>query len=147
MTPLHTGMLQDYIAALPSIDTWRWTGRVREVVGLLISSEGPAAGVGDFCEIHSSGNGRVVRAQVVGFRDGRVLLMPLEETGGLQAGDIVVARPGEAHVQVGPALLGRVLDGFGKPMDGKAPSTPSPPATSTPRRPARCSASTSPSPW
>jgi flagellum-specific ATP synthase len=119
-------MLQDYIAALPSIDTWRWTGRVREVVGLLVASEGPAAGIGDFCEIHSSGSDasggpRIVRAQVVGFRDGRVLLMPLEETAGLQAGDTVVARPGEARVEVGPALLGRVLDGFGKPMDGKGP--------------------------
>ena len=94
--------LQDYVAALPAINTWRWTGRVREVVGLLVTSDGPSAGVGDFCEMHASGGNaaggsRVVRAQVVGFRDGRVLLMPLEETGGLQAGDTVVARPGEAH--------------------------------------------------
>ena len=122
---LESSLLQDYMAALPGIDTWRWTGRVREVVGLLVASDGPAAGVGDFCEIHSSagnaGAKRVVRAQVVGFREGRVLLMPLEETGGLQAGDTVVARPGEARVEVGPALLGRVLDGFGKPMDGKGP--------------------------
>lgn len=115
------GLLHEYIEALPGIDTWLWTGRVREVVGLVVASDGPAAGVGDFCEIHSSANSRVVRAQVVGFRDGRVLLMPLEETGGLQAGDRVVARPGEARVQVGPGLLGRVLDGFGKPMDGKGP--------------------------
>jgi flagellum-specific ATP synthase len=126
MCALESTLLQDYIAALPAIDTWRWTGRVREVVGLLVSSDGPAAGVGDFCEIHASGGSasggaRMVRAQVVGFRDGRVLLMPLEETAGLQAGDTVVARPGEARVEVGPGLLGRVLDGFGKPMDGKGP--------------------------
>lgn len=121
MQALDSDLLQDYMAALPSIDTWRWTGRVREVVGLVVASDGPAAGVGDFCEIHVSGSSRVVRAQVVGFRDGRTLLMPLEETGGLQAGDTVVARPGESHVAVGPALLGRVLDGFGKPMDGKGP--------------------------
>jgi len=116
-------MLRDYAAALTGIETWRWSGRVREVVGLVVASDGPAAGVGDFCEIYASGGGaaRVVRAQVVGFRDGRTLLMPLEETGGLQAGDVVIARPGEARVQVGPALLGRVLDGFGKPMDGKGP--------------------------
>ena len=120
---LESTLLQDYMAALPSIDTWRWTGRVREVVGLVVASDGPAAGVGDFCEIHVSGSGRVVRAQVIGFRDGRTLLMPLEETGGLQAGDTVVARPGESHVAVGPGLLGRVLDGFGKPMDGKGPIT------------------------
>ncbi len=115
-------MLREYLAALPKIETSRWSGRVKEVVGLVVASDGPAAGVGDFCEIHTSGGTsgkRVVRAQVVGFRDGRVLLMPLEETGGLQAGDTVIARPSEAQVGVGPALLGRVLDGFGKPMDGK----------------------------
>jgi FliI/YscN family ATPase len=110
-------MLQEYIAALPSITPWRWSGRVRELVGLLVASDGPAAGVGDFCDINSAG-GRTVRAQVVGFRDNRVLLMPLEELGGLQAGDTVVARPGESRVDVGPQLLSRVLDGFGKPMDG-----------------------------
>ncbi len=85
---------------------------------MVVTAEGPAAGIGDFCEIQSSQGKRLVRAQVVGFRDGRVLLMPLEEIGGLQPGDIVIARPGEARVEVGPQLLGRVLDGFGKPMDG-----------------------------
>ena len=114
-------MLRDYTAALPGIETWRWSGRVREVVGLVVASDGPAAGVGDFCEIHASGSNRVVRSQVVGFRDGRVLLMPLEDIGGLQAGDTVVARKEDARMQVGPGLLGRVLDGFGKPMDGKGP--------------------------
>src|SRR5580658_2632734 len=97
-------MLEDYVAALGTIDSLRWSGRVREVVGLVVVSDGPAAGMGDFCEIHSSG-GRVARAQVVGFREGRVLLLPLEETAGLQTGDTVIARPGEARVQVGPAML------------------------------------------
>jgi flagellum-specific ATP synthase len=110
--------LADYLATLNQIDPLRWSGRVREVVGLVVASDGPAAGVGDFCEIHSSG-GRVARAQVVGFREGRVLLMPLEEMAGLQAGDTVIARPGDARVRVGPAMLGRVLDGFGMPMDGR----------------------------
>jgi flagellum-specific ATP synthase len=95
---------------------------VRELVGLLVVSQGPAAAVGDFCEIRTAA-GRRVRSQVVGFREGRVLLMPLEETGGLQAGDPVVARPEAAKVDVGPELLGRVLDGFGQPMDGKPPIT------------------------
>jgi flagellum-specific ATP synthase len=110
-------ILNDLISALPGMETLQWSGRVREIVGLLIASDGPAAAVGDFCEIRSS-QGRTVRTQVVGFRDGKVLLMPLEETGGLQPGDTVVARPEAARVEVGPQLLGRVLDGFGKPMDG-----------------------------
>jgi flagellum-specific ATP synthase len=108
-------MFRDCVAAVQTMETFRWSGRVRELAGLVVASDGPAAGIGDFCEIQSSQ--RSVRAQVVGFRDGRVLLMPLEEIGGLQPGDVVIARPGEARVEVGPQLLGRVLDGFGKPMD------------------------------
>ncbi len=110
-------ILNDLISTLSGMETLQWAGRVSEIVGLLISSEGPATAVGDFCEIRSA-QGRTVRAQVVGFRDGKVLLMPLEETGGLQLGDTVIARPEAARVEVGQQLLGRVLDGFGKPMDG-----------------------------
>jgi flagellum-specific ATP synthase len=110
-------ILNDLISSLSSMETVQWAGRVSEIVGLLIASEGPATAVGDFCEIRSQ-QGRTVRAQVVGFRNGKVLLMPLEETGGLQLGDAVIARPEAARVEVGPQLLGRVLDGFGKPMDG-----------------------------
>jgi FliI/YscN family ATPase len=110
-------ILNDLISTLSSMETVLWAGRVSEIVGLLIASDGPATAVGDFCEIRGK-EGRTVRAQVVGFRDGKVLLMPLEETGGLQLGDTVIARPEAARVEVGPQLLGRVLDGFGKPMDG-----------------------------
>src|SRR5580692_2712491 len=110
-------ILKDLISALSGMETLQRSGRVSEIVGLLIASDGPATAVGDFCEIRSA-QGRAVRAQVVGFRDGKVLLMPLEETGGLQLGDTVVARPEAARVEVGSQLLGRVLDGFGKPMDG-----------------------------
>ena len=91
-------------------------GEVVEMAGLLIESAGPAAAIGDFCEIAASG-GRCVRSQVIGFRDGRVLSMPLEETGGIELGNRVVARRDAARVAVGPALAGRVLDGFGHPID------------------------------
>jgi len=109
-----------HLEALERLETYRWSGTVTELVGLLIESEGPAAAVGDFCEIHCAG-GRRIRTQVVGFRDGRVLSLPLEETGGIQLGDRVVARKEEARVGVGRDLLGRVLDGFGQPMDSGAP--------------------------
>ncbi|HTS78613.1 MAG TPA: FliI/YscN family ATPase [Bryobacteraceae bacterium] len=110
-------MLSVYRDALESMSTFRAAGHVRELIGLLVASDGPATAAGDFCEIRSA-NGRSVRAQVVGFRDERVLLMPLEETGGIQLGDTVIARAEAARVEVGPHLLGRVLDGFGRPMDG-----------------------------
>ena len=107
--------LQRYITALAGMDPVQRAGRVTDLTGLLIASDGPAAAMGDFCEIDAL-NGPV-RAQVVGFRDGRVLLMPLEETTGLQPGDRVIARAEAAGVEVSRQLLGRVLDGFGKPMD------------------------------
>ena len=112
--------LQPYLARLDAIDPLRRLGVVVGLVGLLIESRGPAAAIGDFCEIHTSG-GRPVRTQVIGFRDGNLLSMPLEETGGLRLGDRILARSQEARVEVGPALLGRVLDGFGQPMDAGPP--------------------------
>jgi flagellum-specific ATP synthase len=112
--------LEPYFSELDRIPPLRWTGQVTQVVGLLVESRGPAAAIGDFCEIHVASRRRI-RTQVIGFRDGRVLSMPLEETDGLQLGDTVVARAEDARVEVGPEMLGRILDGFGKPMDGGPP--------------------------
>ena len=106
-----------YLEAVERIDTTRRIGRVVEMVGLLVESEGPAAAVGDFCEIRLGA--RVMRAQVVGFRDGRMLLMPLEEVEGIESGAAVIARPEQGMLSAGPHLLGRVLDGFGQPLDGR----------------------------
>ena len=109
--------LTPYFARLEALDALRRSGVVVGLTGLLIESRGPAAAIGDFCEIQLAG-GRAVRTQVVGFRQGNLLSMPLEETGGLQLGDPVVARSEDARVAVGQGLLGTVLDGFGRPMDG-----------------------------
>ena len=95
-----------------------WAGEVVELVGMLIASKGPAVAIGDFCEVITA-SGRGVRTQVVGFRDGNVLSMPLEEIDGIQLQDRIVARPDQASVAVGPGLIGSVLDGFGKPIDRK----------------------------
>src|SRR5271157_3066331 len=108
--------LAPYFQDLERIEPFRWTGEVTDVVGLLIESRGPNTAIGDFCEIQASG-GRPIRTQVIGFRNGRVLSMPLEEIEGLQLGDPLAARSEDARVEVGPGLLGRVIDGFGKPMD------------------------------
>src|ERR1039458_3742937 len=102
--------LTPYFAALSRVNPTLWMGEVTELIGLLVESLGPAAAVGDFCEIQTQ-SGRGIRTQVIGFRDGHVLSMPLEETDGLQLGDLIVARSDEARVAVGPGLLGRVLDG------------------------------------
>ena len=119
MTPERID-LAPYFARLETIDPFRRAGVVVGMVGLIIESRGPGAAIGDFCQIETSGGGGV-RTQVIGFRDGNLLSMPLEETGGLRLGDPVVARSQDARVEVGEALLGRVLDGFGRPLDGGPP--------------------------
>src|ERR1700691_1319832 len=116
--------LTPYIEDLDQIDLLPWSGQVTATVGLLIESQGPAVAIGDFCEI-LAGNGRSIRTQVIGFRNGRVLAMPLDEPDGLQLGSRVIARSQEARLGVGNGLLGRVLDGFGQPMDGGPPVEPS----------------------
>ena len=122
MTPLMN--FEPYLSKVRRTEPLTWTGEVVELVGLLVKSKGPAAAIGDFCEIQTGG-GRRIRTQVIGFRNGHVLSMPLEEIDGLQMGDPIVARHEESRVAVGPELLGRVLDGLGRPMDGKPPIRPS----------------------
>ncbi|HTT62630.1 MAG TPA: FliI/YscN family ATPase [Bryobacteraceae bacterium] len=112
-----SGILGPYLTALDDLEPLLQVGEVVQMTGLLIESAGPAAAMGDFCEILTQ-SGRSVRSQVIGFRDGRVLSMPLEETGGVELGNRVVARREAARVPVGPGLTGRVLDGFGRPLDG-----------------------------
>ena len=87
--------LSPYIQQVRDMDLLPWTGRVVELVGLLIESRGPAAAIGDFCDIHTAA-GRRIRTQVIGFRNGNVLSMPLEEIDTLQLGDTIVATLGAA---------------------------------------------------
>ncbi len=112
--------LSRYATIVNRIDPIRSEGEVVELVGLIVESKGPSAAIGDFCEIRTRG-GRAIRSQVIGFRDGRVLSMPLEETDGLSLGDRIAGRGGQSELGVSPQLLGRVLDGFGNPMDGGPP--------------------------
>jgi FliI/YscN family ATPase len=112
--------LEPFFNDVESSDLLQWVGYVREMVGLLIESDGPSVAIGDFCEIQTSAGGRI-RSQVVGFREGRVLSLPLDEPAGLQLGSRVIARSHAGQIGVGPELLGRVLDGFGKPIDSGAP--------------------------
>ena len=102
------------------IELLPWVGEVTEMVGLLIASRGPVApsATSARSEHHPAGN---IRSQVIGFRNEQSPFMPLEETDGLQLGDRVIARKSEALLKVGPQLLGRVLDGFGGPIDGGPP--------------------------
>ncbi len=92
-------------------------GIIRESRGLLIESRGPQAAIGEICRIDIGS--RKVLSEVVGFRDKHILLMPLEDTEGIAPGMKVEATGGPYMVGVGAGLLGRVLDGFGNPIDGR----------------------------
>lgn len=96
-------------------------GRVVQVIGLVIESEGPIAAVGEVCRIQSARRDGYTLAEVVGFRNHHLLLMPLGELHGIHPGSEVIATGAPMRMGVGPALKGRVLDGLGHPMDGLAP--------------------------
>ena len=93
-------------------------GKVVKVVGLTVESTGPEAKVGDTCRIILTATGKSVLAEVVGFVDGRLQLMPYEDISGVRIGDYVEGDLEDVGVPVGPELLGKVLNGLGQPFDG-----------------------------
>ena len=92
-------------------------GLVTEIIGLTIQSRGPRAGVGELVYIQSKQG--VIPAEVVGFKSERTLLMPLGDLAGVAPGDLVTAVNQPFKVKVGPEIIGRVLDGLGRPLDNK----------------------------
>lgn len=94
-------------------------GKVSRLSGLIIESTGPDVCVGEICEISSKDASKSVTAEVVGIKENKVLLMPYAELHGIEYGSEVVATGKTANISVCESMLGRVLDAFGKPMDGK----------------------------
>jgi len=94
-------------------------GRILQITGLTVESAGPAVQIGEMCHMHSLDGGNAILGEVVGFRDERVLLMPYGELGGIGPGSRVVSTGRSLKVPVGMELLGRIVDGMGRPMDGK----------------------------
>ncbi|MBI2266780.1 MAG: flagellar protein export ATPase FliI [Armatimonadetes bacterium] len=113
--------LSRYHKVLGAANLVKVHGKVTQIIGLIIESEGPGGNVGDLSFIYSKESPRPVRAEVVGFKNNKVLLMPLGEMTGIGPGCEVRTSGKPLAVKVGPALLGRVLDGLGNPMDGKGP--------------------------
>ncbi|NOY44095.1 MAG: FliI/YscN family ATPase [Deltaproteobacteria bacterium] len=114
------------IEAVREADLLRPYGKVLQVVGMVVEASGPAAPVGDICLVYPEQGGlerdRAIPCEVVGFREGRILLMPYGEMRGIQPGSRVVATRTQSLCQVGEELLGRVIDGTGNPIDGKGPA-------------------------
>ena len=114
--------LKKFSEAINNCQPMRMIGKVVQMVGLVIQCSGPNVTMGDLCYVRSRlPDVEPVPAEVVGFRDGFVLLMPLGETKGIGPGCQVVSAQKQLQVQVGPELLGRVIDGLGNPIDGKGP--------------------------
>jgi flagellum-specific ATP synthase len=108
-----------YIQPLREMNPIGLRGRVTRVVGLIIEGEGPGLPVGGLCHIQVDGSDTPVEAEVVGFRDKKTLLMPLGSCHGIRPGSTIAAQEGEALAACGFHLLGRVLDGLGRPLDGR----------------------------
>ncbi|HJU04943.1 MAG TPA: FliI/YscN family ATPase [Nitrospiraceae bacterium] len=93
-------------------------GRLAQAAGIVIEGYGAVTSIGELCEVTREDGGTSLMAEVVGFRGDRVLLMPLGDIRGVGPGSRLVIKGRPASVSVGPALLGRVLDGLGEPLDG-----------------------------
>ncbi|MCU0847811.1 MAG: flagellar protein export ATPase FliI [Spirochaetes bacterium] len=111
-------VLSKYKRALDEVDTIKFTGRVDRIVGLTIESVGPAVKYGELCRIKLA-KGEYLFAEVVGFNKNRVILMPIGEMKGVVPGAEVFAAGSALMVPVGDELLGRVINGVGRPIDGK----------------------------
>ncbi len=115
-----SNMLAPYFDHLERASSLRWSGRVLQVVGNLVESEGPFCSVGDGCDIVSA-DGTSYAGEVVGFRGPVMLTMTLQMPRGIRYGDRIVASGTRPSIRAGEALLGRVIDGNGDALDGLGP--------------------------
>ena len=114
--------IEKFREAIDNCHSMKLTGKVTQVIGLVIESQGPTVSVGELCYVSSHFPGvPPLPAEVVGFREGYVMLMPIGEMRGIGPGCEVVSAQKTLQVKVGPELLGRVLDGLGNPIDDKGP--------------------------
>ncbi|MFC0188895.1 flagellar protein export ATPase FliI [Fictibacillus aquaticus] len=107
----------DLIQGISTIDSYKRYGKVVKAAGLLIESRGPNASVGDLCYIHTGDTGNVIKAEVVGFYEENLLLMPYTEVRNIAAGSLVEATRKPLQIKAGQELIGSVLDGIGNPLD------------------------------
>ncbi|MBM7552750.1 flagellar protein export ATPase FliI [Thalassobacillus pellis] len=111
---------QLYQNAIAQTDTYKRFGKIHRVVGLMIESKGPEVSIGDVCLIHTpSQNGKTIKAEVVGFNNENVILMPFKEVREISPGSLVEATGTSLKVKVGMGLIGKVLDAMGSPLDNQ----------------------------
>ena len=114
-------MLKQLLECIETADSYKRYGKVKQAVGLMIESKGPECSIGDVCKIYTKGDGpKAIKAEVVGFKDQNILLMPYLEAANIAPGSIVEATGESLRVKVGSGLIGQVVDAFGNPLDGSA---------------------------
>lgn len=106
-----------YLNIVEKAETIKEIGKITEIIGLTIESDGPKSSIGDLCYIYNDYNDTPTMAEVVGFKSDKILLMPLASPDGIRPGALVVNTGGAMKVGVGNQLIGRVLDGLGNPID------------------------------
>ncbi len=116
--------LNRYANILDTMSPIKTVGTVKRAVGLVVESQGPPVSVGELCEIVGTGQSDSIPAEVIGFRDNHMLSMPLFKVHGVRLGDKVICRKKQASVPVSPALLGRIVDALGEPLDNLKPIVP-----------------------
>lgn len=111
----------DLLSSVDSIDSYKRYGRVKKVVGLMIESQGPESSIGDVCEIHvGAKNKRIIKAEVVGFKEDCIILMPYTTVNDISPGCLVEGTSESLEIKVGADLIGKVVDSLGLPLDGSA---------------------------
>jgi flagellum-specific ATP synthase len=113
--------LNKYSKKLSRIDTLKASGKVTQIIGLVVEATGVQGSLGEVCHIISRNEDVEIKAEIVGFKENKVLLMPLGDLHGIGPGAKVIATEETFIVPVGEGLLGRVLDGLGNPIDNKGP--------------------------
>jgi flagellum-specific ATP synthase len=111
--------VENYKHFVDKVNSIKQQGRVIQVIGLTIESEGPNAKMGELCLIFPQGKDRAIEAEVVGFKENRVLLMPLDEISEIGPGCFVEATGIPLQIKVGSSLLGQVVNGTGRPLSGE----------------------------
>lgn len=118
------GNIQSYRTVLKDLETFEFGGKVSQIVGLTVEAVGLATRLGDICRIYTETRDRYILSEVVGFKDKKVLLMPFGDLSGVGPNSSVISTGQSLVVPVGKAFCGRVLDGLGRPIDGKGDIRP-----------------------
>ncbi len=106
-----------YLEIIKNTPSIKEIGKITEIIGLTIEADGPKSSIGDLCYIYNDYNDKPTMAEVVGFKSDKILLMPLANPDGIQPGALVVNTGSAMKIGVGNQLIGRVLDGLGRPID------------------------------